>query len=127
MQRLNAMYAEWFNWRHGFSGHLFQGRFHSVLVETDSHFLETCRYVALNPVRAGVCDEPAEFRWSSYLATVAKQPRPTFLTVETIIDLLGGAPDTASARYSSFVATGIPEAIRGRTGHVSGLTPALAA
>ncbi len=126
MQRLNSMHAEWFNWRHGFSGHLFQGRFHSAVVETDSHFMEVCRYVVLNPVRAGICDEPVEYRWSSYRATAAAEPLPPFLTMETIIELFGGRRDIASTLYSAFVAAGIDEAVHARTGHVSGLTPALA-
>jgi REP element-mobilizing transposase RayT len=43
MQRLNSMHAQWCNWRHGYSGHLFQGRFHSVDVEDQSHFIELPR------------------------------------------------------------------------------------
>jgi putative transposase len=93
MQRLSAMYAEWFNWRHRVSGHLFQGRFHSTLVETDEQFGETCRYVALNPVRAGICDDPGDYRWSSYLPTAGKEPVPSFLALETIVELFGGRPD----------------------------------
>src|SRR5438105_1087717 len=89
MQRLNSMYAGWFNWRHRFSGHLFQGRFHSAMVEADSHFVEVCRYVVLNPVRAGICDDPAEYRWSSYHATAGTHRSPDFLTLKTVVDLFG--------------------------------------
>ena len=53
MQRLNGIYAQWFNWRHGFEGHLFDRRFGSVLVEGHAHLLELTRYIVLNPVRAG--------------------------------------------------------------------------
>ena len=66
MQRLNSRYAQAFNHRHETSGHLFQGRFHAVLVGYESHLLELARYLALNPVRAGLCDRPGEWRWSSY-------------------------------------------------------------
>jgi putative transposase len=127
MQRLNAMYAEWFNWRHRVSGHLFQGRFHSTLVETGEQFVETCRYVALNPVRAGIRDEPGDYRWSSYLPTAGKEPVPSFLALETIVELFGGRPDFAPKLYAAFVAAGVERAIQARSGHVSGLTPALAA
>ncbi|MCA1701169.1 MAG: hypothetical protein LC790_20625, partial [Actinobacteria bacterium] len=51
----NPCNAQWFNRRHGFAGHLFQGRFHSVLVESNWHLLELSRYVVLNPVRGGLC------------------------------------------------------------------------
>ncbi len=60
MQRLNGRYAQLFNQRYGLSGHLFQGRFHSVLIEREEHLLELARYVVLNPVRAGLCVHPAE-------------------------------------------------------------------
>ena len=66
MQRLNSRYAQAFNHRHEMSGHVFQGRFHAVLVGRESHLLEAARYLALNPVRAGLCDRPGEWRWSSY-------------------------------------------------------------
>ena len=53
MQRLNSCYAQHFNRRHGESGHRFERRYHSVLIESDAHALELIRYLALNPVRAG--------------------------------------------------------------------------
>ena len=50
MRQLNGVYTQRFNKRHGRVGHLFQGRFKAVLVQKDSHLLEACRYVVLNPV-----------------------------------------------------------------------------
>jgi putative transposase len=66
MHRLNFTYAQYFNARHSVDGHLFDGRFHSVLVESESQLLELLRYVAFNPVRAGLCARPSEWRWSSF-------------------------------------------------------------
>src|SRR6185369_14352378 len=54
MQRINGRYTQWFNRRHRRAGHLLQGRFKAILVERDPHLLELCRYVVLNPVRAGM-------------------------------------------------------------------------
>ena len=51
MQRLNSCYAQHFNRRHGETGHRFERRYHSVLIESDAHALELVRYLALNPVR----------------------------------------------------------------------------
>src|SRR5205085_11255472 len=62
MQELNSRYASGFNWRYGLDGHLFQGRFRSIAVEGEEHFLELARYVVLNPVRAGLCSSPEEWR-----------------------------------------------------------------
>ena len=55
MQYLNGWYAQWFNWRHGYEGHLVERRFWSELIETDEQLFETARYIVLNPVRAGIC------------------------------------------------------------------------
>ena len=70
MHRLNGRYAQTFNERHGFAGHLFKARYHSVVVVDESHFFGTYRYIAQNPVEAGACRSPADWRWSSYAALV---------------------------------------------------------
>jgi len=66
MHRLNSVYATYFNERHGFDGHLFDRRFGSRLVETEEHLIDASRYIAFNPVRAGLCGHPREWRWSSF-------------------------------------------------------------
>jgi REP element-mobilizing transposase RayT len=66
MRELNGVYAQWFNRLHGFVGHVFQGRFKAILVESDWHLLELARYLATNPTRAGLCDRPGLWQWSSY-------------------------------------------------------------
>jgi putative transposase len=55
------------NAREGWQGHLWQERFHSFVMD-ESHLLAAVRYVELNPVRAGICDTPGEWPWSSYRA-----------------------------------------------------------
>lgn len=54
MRQLNGQYTQRFNRRHSIVGHLFQGRYKSILVQKDSYLLELTRYVALNPIRAGM-------------------------------------------------------------------------
>lgn len=66
MHQLNGGYAKYFNERHTFDGHLFERRFGSRLVETDEHLEEALRYIAFNPVEAGLCTYPWEWRWSSF-------------------------------------------------------------
>lgn len=61
---LNGVYAQRFNRRHGRKGHLFGDRFWASVVEGDQHFPAACRYILLNPVRAGLCDLPEQWRWS---------------------------------------------------------------
>jgi putative transposase len=65
MHWINGTYAAWFNRRHDRSGHLFQGRFHGVLVEKETYLRELLRYVVLNPVRAKMVARPEDYRWSS--------------------------------------------------------------
>jgi putative transposase len=64
VQRLNGVYAQRFNRRHGRWGHLFGDRFASWVIETDEHLHDACRYVLENPVRAGLCERPEDWPWS---------------------------------------------------------------
>jgi putative transposase len=84
MHRLNGRYAQWFNQRHGFDGHLFQGRFSSKLVESDGHLLSSIRYVLRNPVEAGLCAVPEDWPWSSYSGTVGLAEPSSFVAVEEL-------------------------------------------
>lgn len=107
MRRLNGVYTQAFNRRHGRVGHVLQGRYKSILVDKDSYFLELTRYVALNPVRAGLVQSPGQWRWSSYLATAGKLACPGWLAADRVLDLF--SPDRAQAQraYQRFVAEGI--------------------
>ena len=103
MQRLNGSYTQKFNWRHERVGHLFQGRFRSILVERESHLLELIRYVVLNPVRAGLVQDVADWRWSSYRATAGIAPAPEWLEVSWTLAQFGkGAASRVG--YRGFVA-----------------------
>jgi len=66
MKLLNAAYTQYFNSRYKRCGHLFQGRYKSQLVENEGHYDEISRYIHLNPVRAGMVEDPANYSWSSY-------------------------------------------------------------
>ena len=103
MQRLNGVYAKWFNHAHGFEGHLFERRFRSIAVEREAHMLELARYLALNPVRAGLCRHPAEWVWSSYGAMTGAAPVPEFLTCDWLLSLFGSDPKRARASFAAFV------------------------
>ena len=81
MRRLNGVYTQAFNRRHQRVGHVLQGRYKSILVDKDSYFLELCRYIVLNPVRAGMVKSPRDFRWSSYRDTVGLRRPPDWLSI----------------------------------------------
>ena len=89
MQWLGTCTAQSFNERHERSGHLYQGRFGSRLVEDDEYLLELARYVPLNPVRAGLCGDPNDWQWSSYAATAGMREAPRFLDAAVFMNMLG--------------------------------------
>jgi REP element-mobilizing transposase RayT len=103
MQYLKSSYALWFNEAKPREGHLFERRYYSGLVDREAHFFAACRYVVLNPVRAGLCRHPADWPWSSYRATAALVTPPAFLRTEFVHELFGGQPAGAK-RYAQFVA-----------------------
>jgi putative transposase len=99
VQRLHGRYAQAFNKRHGRSGHLFQGRYGSVRVESDEQLWVTARYIAMNPVEAGLCGEPEAWVWSSHAALVGAAAAPAWLDVAR----LRGYFSTWGSRYEAFV------------------------
>ena len=65
MRRIGASYVYWYNAKYSRTGHLFQDRFRSEPVESDAYLLTVIRYVHWNPVKAGLCDAPADYPYSS--------------------------------------------------------------
>lgn len=104
MQRLNLATAQSFNRRHGSIGHLFQGPYGSVPVTRSGHALHLIRYIALNPVEAGLCRAPEEWPWSSYAATLGLRKAPSFLTDGWVLGLFGDDDAVARGRLRAFVA-----------------------
>jgi REP element-mobilizing transposase RayT len=104
MQMLNGRYAQRFNWRHRRRGHLFGARFMSVAVQDDVHLMAAHRYVARNPIRAGLCATPADWRWSSYRALAGLQRPPSFLDVKGALATFGEFGTAAEVVYARTVA-----------------------
>ena len=72
-RRIGAAYVYWYNWKYNRQGHLFQGRYRSEAVETDSYFLTVLRYIHQNPLEAGLVKDIAGYRWSSYGEYIGEQ------------------------------------------------------
>lgn len=107
MRQLNGVYTQAFNRAHQRVGHVFQGRFKAIIVEKDSHLLELCRYVVLNPVRAGMVSKPGEWKWSSYNSTVYAGKVPEYLATDWVLGQFSEIKTTARHRYCKFVAEGL--------------------
>jgi len=88
-------------------GHVFQGRYKAILVEKGSHLLELCRYVVLNPVRAGMVSKPEEWEWSSYKSTAYSGKIPEYLTVDWVLGQFAEKKNVARQRYRNFVDDGL--------------------
>ena len=123
MHRINGLYAQRFNREHGYTGHLFQGRFHAKPISFESHLPGAIRYVVLNPVRAGLCRHPRHWRWSSYRACAGLEPAHRFLDGTRALALFGVDPTAARTAFVRFVDDALPTA--DDRGQSPGLSPAL--
>lgn len=116
MHRFNTAYITYYNLRHQRSGHLYQGRYHAILIEADSYLLKLSRYIHLNPVKIGEYDgfsieEKAkklkQYRWSSFNGYVKLQERDEFIHHKMVLAYMGGDTKKGRARYRSFVLRGL--------------------
>jgi putative transposase len=107
MRQLNGMYTQFSNRSHKKAGHVFQGRFKSILVERDSYLLELCRYIVCNPVKAGMCSKPGNWRWSSYKPTASGRNVPDYLSVDWILSQFSENRKNAQKLYREFVTAGL--------------------
>lgn len=107
MQYLNGRYGQRVNRCRGEKGHVFEARYHSVMLEEDGHRLELHRYIALNPVRAGLVESPEDWRWSSYGALLEITRPPAFLDVAGALHDFADTTDQARRRLRAFVDDGL--------------------
>jgi REP element-mobilizing transposase RayT len=106
LQWVNQTYASHVNRRYQRVGHLFQGRFKSVLVEAEAHLHELTRYVHLNPVRAGMVAVPVQYAWSSYRDYLGLRQPPDWLELHSTLSQFGAALGEQRQRYREFVEQG---------------------
>lgn len=107
MQSLNGRYTQRFNRRHQRVGHVFQGRYKSILIEKESYLLEVSRYIVLNPVRAGMVTEAGAWMWSSYPDTAGERVHPDWLSVGELLNHFVTDTKRARNRYRKFVQDGV--------------------
>ncbi len=104
MRILNGDYGQWWNKRHNRVGHTFQGRFKSQIVDTDKYFMALIRYVARNPLRAGLVKDLADWPFGSYRALAGLEESPALLSIEPVLAQFGiGDVGTLQERFKRFV------------------------
>jgi REP-associated tyrosine transposase len=104
MHWINATYTTRFHVRNKTGGHLFQGRYKSVLVADDSHWLNLSAYIHLNPARAGIVEDPASYMWSSYRDYVRKKPQYKWLKTGPVLFPHGGSGAARRKNYQKNIA-----------------------
>jgi REP element-mobilizing transposase RayT len=102
VQQLHGQYAQAFNRRHHRLGHLFERRFRNDPVLDQAHLWNVLRYIAHNPVQAGVCRTPEEWAWSSHAAIVSGDV-PSFLARARLYSLVGADGGDPLRRYTELV------------------------
>jgi putative transposase len=98
MKRLSCRYVLYFNRRHDRTGTLWEGRFHSSLVQDERYLMICHRYIELNPIRACMVAAPSEYPWSSYLGNALGRQND-LLTPHSVYTRLGADADTRQAAY----------------------------
>ena len=98
MHFVNGVFTQASNLRHGRTGHLFEGRFRSVMIDNDVYLWNANLYVVLNPVAAGWVDDPAKWPWSSFRATAGLEDPHPVLCLDWLDWMLEGHTRAESQR-----------------------------
>jgi putative transposase len=106
MQALGRSYVRYFNNRHGRTGTLWEGRYKSTLIQAERYLLACMVYIDLNPVRAGLVSDPADYPWSSHLHYVGRRP-DRLITPHPLYWELGNTPFARDAAYLELVHAGV--------------------
>ena len=106
MQAVGRSYVLYFNKRHGRSGTLWEGRYRSALIQTERYFLACMAYIDLNPVRAGMVAQAADYLWSSHGPYIGRQ-NEAWLTPHPLYWDMGNTPFAREAAYAAMVQSGV--------------------
>ncbi|WHH56948.1 transposase [Petroclostridium sp. X23] len=101
LKKIGASYVYYFNWKYERKGHLFQDRYKSEIVESNSYFFTVIRYIHQNPVKAGF-SSMEEYKWSSYNSYTSKSGT-SIVDTEFFLGMLSENKDTAIKKYSQYM------------------------
>lgn len=131
MQRFNTTYITRYNSRHHRSGHLYQGRYKAVLVDSDEYLLELSRYIHLNPVRLkkykrkNVVEKMKilkSYKWSSFSGYINLKDRCDFVNYKAVLFSVGRDDRKGRKEYSKFVQDGLMKGLESPLKDVKGQT-----
>lgn len=102
IQNLAFRYTRWINYKMKRVGHLFQGRYKAILIDSDSYLLQLVKYIHLNPVKANLTKYPEEYHWSSHWAYLGRKNIP-WLTTGYVLSQFSKYPHIARSYYQAFI------------------------
>ncbi len=105
MRRLILSYTVWFHKKHDTHGHLFSGRFKSLVVDKGAYLLALSRYIHLNPVESGNVQRAEDYPWSSLRFYINPKTAPSFLHTKETLVWFGGS----SEEYLRYIREGLNE------------------
>ena len=120
MRHFNITYTSYFNRRHKRSGHLYQGRYKSMLVDTDEYLSMVSRYIHLNPVRVRKMRKKSieekikylrSYDWSSYPGYISKRKTTEMINYEPVLSYFGGINKTGRREYKKLLITNMAEGL----------------
>ena len=106
MQAVGRRYVRYFNDSQQRSGTLWEGRYRSTLIQTDRYLLACMAYIDLNPVRAGLVAQAADYPWTSHGHYIGRQ-MDKMVTPHPLVWALGNTPFAREAAYAELVQAGI--------------------
>lgn len=106
MQAVGRSYVRYFNNRHGRTGTLWEGRYRSTIMQSDRYLLACMVYIDLNPVRAGMVAQAADYAWSSHANCLGLRP-DRLVSPHALYWALGNTPFAREAAYAALVQAGV--------------------
>ena len=108
MHDINLLYALFYKRRYAYRGHLWQGRFKSLLIDQERYLLACARYVELNPVKAGLVHDPAAYAWTSYRTYAHGRDNP-LIAPNPLYEAMGATAFERQEYYRQFIQDGLRE------------------
>ncbi len=103
MALINKRYANYYNTRYGLTGHVFEKRYFSKIIDDDAGMLEVSRYIHLNPVEARMVHLPEHYRWSSFQFYYQTTSLPSFMNIDALLQYFSGTIVEKKKKYIQFV------------------------
>lgn len=104
MHQINNKYSKYFNAKYKRVGHIFQGRYKANLIQDERYLISVIRYVHRNPVRAGMCKDASDYKWSSNF--FYERNKRSFINIDTVLNLISDDRNRAINVYKELMRSG---------------------